>query len=149
MFLSALQWRIEKRIDEKVVRAGEAVALKEAPTPDDRDFLTQYRSGISYVRGGDREGRSVYIVKVRLHDPKAQSHEAMEQYVLHTVESLRILARQPPDDKACLIFDMTGFGMRNANLPLTRFLIEVFEARYPETLGAALVHNAPFVFWGE
>lgn len=29
-----------------------------------------------------------------------------------------------------------------------RFLVTVFEARYPETLGAVHVHKAPFVFWG-
>jgi hypothetical protein len=72
----------------------------------------------------------------------------MEAYVLHNIESLRIGAREP-DDKACLLFDMTGFGMRNMDFHLTRFIVEVFEARYPETLGRVLVHNAPFVFWGE
>ncbi|KAJ8116046.1 hypothetical protein ONZ43_g4525 [Nemania bipapillata] len=107
MLASAVVWRVERRIAETIIGVGEGVGLKPDPTADDVGFVAQYRSGKSYVHATDRENRLVYIIRARLHDPRAQSSAAME-----------------------------------------RFLVSVFEARYPETLGVVLIHNAPFVFWG-
>ena len=148
MLVSAVNWRRETNLDETIVRAGESVGLAAAPSRTDREFLDQYRSGKSYARNTDRENRPIYIARVRMHDPGKQGAEAMERYILHSIESLRLLARAP-HDKACLIFDMAGFGLKNMDYHVAKFLVHVFEARYPETLGAVLVHNAPFVFWGE
>ncbi|KAI0487505.1 CRAL/TRIO domain-containing protein [Xylaria cf. heliscus] len=148
MLVSAVHWRVERNMAEVVIRDGESVAMKEEMSADDKGLVAQYRSGKSYVRGTDRENRIIYVIRVRLHDPQLQSGDAMETYVLHNIESLRILAKPPPNDKFCLIFDMTGFGLKNMDFHVVKFLISVFEARYPETLGVVLIHNAPFVFWG-
>ncbi|KAI1129261.1 CRAL/TRIO domain-containing protein [Nemania abortiva] len=147
MLVSAVNWRLERNLTETIIRTGESVALKEDPSADDMGFTAQYRSGKSYVRGTDKENRLVYIIKARLHYPQLQSSEAMETYVLHNIESLRT-CMQSPNDKCCLIFDLTGFGVRNMDFHVIKFLVSVFEARYPETLGIVLIHNAPFVFWG-
>ena len=147
MLVSALNWRHEHRIDEDVIFKGESVAHLSAPSADEKAFITQYRSGKSYVRGTDQEGRPVYVIRVRLHDPKLQTPEAMENYVLHNVESIKTMLTFP-NDKACLIFDLTGFGLKNMDFHVVKFLVQVFEARYPETLGLLLIHKAPFVFWG-
>ncbi|KAI0536828.1 CRAL/TRIO domain-containing protein [Xylaria digitata] len=147
MLVSAVDWRIKRNIAETIIYRGESVGLENDPSTDERGFIAQYRSGKSYIRRKDKENRLVYIIKVRLHDPGLQSGEAMETYVLHNIESLRILMK-PPDDKCCLVFDMTGFGVKNMDFHVVKFLVSVFEARYPETLGIVLVHNAPFVFWG-
>lgn len=148
MLVADINWRQEMRIDEHTVADGESVTFKEKPTEDDKGFMMQYRSGKSFVRGTDKEGRPIYVIKVRLHDPKAQSGDSMETYVLHNIEGLRVLVRAP-QDKACLIFDMTGFGLKNMDFHVVKFLAQVFEARYPETLGVVLIHNAPFIFWGK
>lgn len=147
MLVSAINWRHEAQVDDKIVRTGESVGLTASPTKADTEFLDQYRSGKSYFRNTDKENRPIYIARVRMHDPSKQGPEAMERYILHSIESLRLLVRAPYD-KACLIFDMTGFGLKNMDYHVAKFLVQVFEARYPETLGAVVVHNAPFVFWG-
>ncbi|KAI1810825.1 CRAL/TRIO domain-containing protein [Poronia punctata] len=149
MLVSAVNWRVQRNISGTIVRTGESVALKaaEEQSEDDKGFISQYRSGKSYVRSTDRENRLVYIIRVKYHDPRAQSGDSMESYVLHNIENLRILLR-PPEHKCCLIFDLTNFGLKNMDFHVVKFLITVFEARYPETLGLVLIHNAPFVFWG-
>ncbi|KAI4595245.1 hypothetical protein KJ359_005218 [Pestalotiopsis sp. 9143b] len=147
MLLSAVRWRRERQLDRTVILTGESVSLKDAPSKDETGFITQYRSGKSYVRGTDKEHRPIYIIKVGLHDPSMQSSEAIESYILHNVESIRLLVK-PPNDKFCLLFDMTGFGLRNMDFHVVKFLLLIFEAKYPETLGLVLIHNAPFVFWG-
>ena len=147
MLVSAVSWRSDHNMEETIARQGEAVALKESPTKDDINFIEQYRSGKCYVRGIDIHNHPVYSVKVKHHHPHQQSSKTMENFVLHNIESLRVLAREP-NDKACLIFDLTGFGLRNMDFHLVKFILEVFEARYPETLALIIIHNAPFVFWG-
>ncbi|KAH8812285.1 CRAL-TRIO domain-containing protein [Xylogone sp. PMI_703] len=147
MLTADIYWRDERHMDEDIVQKGETVVYKKSPTPDEKGFIQQYRSGKAYVRGADKESRPVFIIKVRLHDPKAQSPEAMETFVLHNIETLRSMIKAPIDT-ASIIFDLTRFGLRNMDFHVVKFLIQVFEARYPETLGVVLVHNAPFIFWG-
>ncbi|RGP78296.1 hypothetical protein FLONG3_3611 [Fusarium longipes] len=147
MFVSSINWREERQIQKTIIAGGESVGLKTTLTADEEAFMAQYRSGKSYVRGTDKDDHPVYVIRVRLHDPHKQTAEAMETYVLHNIETLRMMAREP-NDKVCLIFDLSGFGLRNMDFHVVKFLIEVLETRYPETLGVVLVHNAPFVFWG-
>ncbi|KAJ2992244.1 hypothetical protein NUW58_g2230 [Xylaria curta] len=147
MLVSAVNWRVQRNMAETVIRVGESVGLKEDPSPDEKALISQYRSGKLYSRGMDKENHPVYIIKVRLHDPQLQSSEAVEIYILHHIESLRTLAT-PTNDEISIVFDMTGFGMKNMDFHIVKFLASVFEARYPETLGVVLIHNAPFIFWG-
>ena len=41
---------------------------------------------------------------------------------------------------------MTHFGLSNMDYAPVKFMIKCFEANYPESLGAVLVHKAPFIF---
>ncbi|KAK3291419.1 CRAL-TRIO domain-containing protein [Chaetomium fimeti] len=147
MLVSALNWRHERRLEDDIVNKGDSIGLAETQSDDEKRFLAQYQSGKAYIRGSDKEQRPVFIIKVRLHDPKLQSPESMEAFVLHNIETIRTMIRHP-NEKACLIFDLTGFGLKNMDFHVVKFLVQVFEARYPEYLGVVLIHNAPFVFWG-
>ena len=147
MLVSALNWRHERRLEDDIVHKGDSVGLAETQSADEKSFISQYQSGKAYVRGSDKEGRPVFIIKVRLHDPKLQSPESMETFVLHNIETIRTMIRHP-NEKSCLLFDLTGFGLKNMDFHVVKFLVQVFEEKYPEYLGVVLVHNAPFVFWG-
>lgn len=39
--------------------------------------------------------------------------------------------------------------MANMDYTPVKFMIKCFEANYPESLGAVLVHNAPWIFQGK
>jgi hypothetical protein len=43
---------------------------------------------------------------------------------------------------------MTDFGFANMDYPPVKFMIKCFEANYPESLGAILIHKAPWIFQG-
>jgi CRAL/TRIO domain len=43
---------------------------------------------------------------------------------------------------------MTDFGLANMDYPPVKFMIKCFEANYPESLGAILIHKAPWIFQG-
>ncbi|KAK0718603.1 CRAL-TRIO domain-containing protein [Lasiosphaeria miniovina] len=118
MLASALSWRHAQQIDEVVVGCGESAAL----APDDKAALVaQYRAGKAYVRGADRARRPVFVIRVRLHDPKLQPAAVMERFVLHSIETMRAMLRYPRE-KACLVFDLTGFALRNMDFYVVKFL---------------------------
>ena len=148
MLVSNMHWRHEHKIDEEIVAKGDTVALSDEQSKDDKELMDQFRSGKAYVRGTDRNGRPVFIIRVKLHELNVQSNEVMERFVLHNIETIKMMMRHP-NEKACLIFDLTGFGLKNMDFHVVKFLAQTFEARYPEYLGVVLVHNAPFVFWGK
>ena len=149
MIVSAVTWREERRINTDIVGGGESIGLKPTRSLDEEAFVMQYRSGKSYVRGNGKKGHPVYIIRAQLHDPHKQSASVMESFALHNIETLRIIMAKAGQDKVCLIFDLTGFGLRNMDFHFISFLTHILEARYPETLEVVLVHNAPFVFWGK
>ncbi|KAJ5731655.1 uncharacterized protein N7483_006163 [Penicillium malachiteum] len=154
MMMDAIVWRVkEMHVDEDVMTKGELHALKQERSSnakekkEGKDFLDQMRMGKSYVHGVDKLGRPIVVIQVRLHKPGAQSEETLERYIVHVIESVR-LTLNPPVETACVLFDMTGFGLSNMEYPPVKFILKCFEANYPECLGIMLIHNAPWVFSG-
>ncbi|KAK3305716.1 CRAL-TRIO domain-containing protein [Chaetomium strumarium] len=145
MLVSTMHWRAqEMKVDEDIMRNGEAAALAAAKSTDpmtqkvSADFMTQIRKGISYVHGVDKQGRPLCFVNVRLHRQGEQTEESLERYTVYLIETCRMLL-QPPVDTATIVFDMTNFSMANMDYAPVKFMIKCFEANYPECLGTVLV----------
>ncbi|KAK6349981.1 hypothetical protein TWF696_006235 [Orbilia brochopaga] len=143
MMVSTMHWRGQEVYVEDIVREGELAAVNNG----DDGFMHQLRIGKSYIHGTDRDNRPVCVVSVRLHRASEQSPESLERYTVYLIETTRMLLKAPVDT-ACILFDMTGFGMANMDYSPVKFMIKCFEAHYPECLGVCLVHNAPWIFQG-
>ncbi|KAG0260021.1 hypothetical protein BG011_002191 [Mortierella polycephala] len=141
MLLKAFKWRLDDDIEE--VKAKNEEDLNEKY----RGFKLQLDMGKSYVHGTDKEGRPVVYINVRLHKPSDQDVKALEKFTVYVMETGRLMI-QPPVETACLVFDMTGFGLANMDYHFVKFIVSCFEAYYPESLGILVIHRAPFVFWG-
>ncbi|KAG0222137.1 CRAL-TRIO domain-containing protein [Mortierella sp. GBAus27b] len=141
MIVKAFKWRTEDNIEE--VKAKNEVELDAKY----RGFKLQMELGKSYVHGTDKLGRPVVYINVRLHKPADQDAKALEKFTVYVMETGRLMI-QPPVETACLVFDMTGFGLANMDYGFVKFLVQCFEAYYPESLGTLCIHKAPFVFWG-
>ncbi|KAL4907253.1 hypothetical protein BDW74DRAFT_148808 [Aspergillus multicolor] len=155
MMLRSMLWRIKQvRVDEKVLLNTELDALRETKdkskpheAKEAEGFLSQMRMGKCYQHGHDKQGRPVGVVRVKLHKPSAQSTEAINRFILHVIESTRLLL-VPPVDTVTIVFDLTGFSLSNMEYPPVKFIIECFQDNYPESLGNLLIHNAPWIFSG-
>ncbi|KAH8819570.1 hypothetical protein F5884DRAFT_760934 [Xylogone sp. PMI_703] len=154
MLVSTMRWRSnDAHVDDDIMKNGEASAVQQAASSDPakkkfgEDFLAQLRLGKSFLHGLDKEGRPMCFVRVRLHKQGEQSEESLERYTVFIIETARLILT-PPVDTACIIFDMTGFSMANMDYAPVKFMIKCFEANYPESLGAVLVHKAPWIFQG-
>ena len=154
MLVSAMKWRQDAKVDDDIMAVGEEHFANQEKEGDANakqfaaDFLAQMRMGKSFAHGIDKEGRPINVIRVRLHKGGEQSQESLERYTIYLIELTRMML-QHPVDTGCIIFDMTGFSMANMDYTPIKFMIQTFEANYPESLGTILVHKAPWVFQGE
>ncbi|EFY96916.1 CRAL/TRIO domain protein [Metarhizium robertsii] len=154
MMFSAMNWRHnEAKVDADIMANGEEVLVNDEEKGEvkskalARDFMKQIRTGKSFIHGTDRQNRPISYVRVRLHRASDQSVESLERYTTYLIETAR-LALNPPVETATLIFDLSSFTLANMDYVPVKFIIKCFEANYPESLGAILIHNAPWVFKG-
>lgn len=154
MLVSTMKWRQDAKVDDDIMAKGEEHMLlqeqqgaTEAEKKLAKDFLDQMRMGKSFSHGIDKEGRPTTVVRARLHRAGEQSEESLERYTVYLIETNRHLLSDPIDT-GTVIFDMTGFSMANMDYTPVKFMIQCFEANYPESLGVVLVHKAPWIFQG-
>lgn len=142
MLCATIGFRLDMDI-EGLLAAGEN-GLKEVP-----GFLNQYRRGISYLRGNtDAPGEHpIYYIHVARHFANAQKIETLQRFVLLALETTRQLCT-PPLETAVIVFDMTGFGLKNMDWQGVLALTHSLEAYYPESLHRVYVHAAPWIFRG-
>ncbi|KAF9933789.1 hypothetical protein FBU30_004387 [Linnemannia zychae] len=141
MLLRAFKWRQEMNV-EHVKSMGDDELDAVYPK-----FKKQLEMGKFYVHGTDKHGQPVVYLNVQLHRAGDQDYKTLEILTIYLMETGRLLI-QPPVETVALVFDLTNFGLGNMDYNLVQFLVKCFEAYYPESLGAILVHNAPLVFWG-
>ncbi|KAI1321480.1 hypothetical protein EDD11_005171 [Mortierella claussenii] len=141
MLLNAFKWRLEQNV-ENVKVLGDDELDEQYPK-----FKQQLEMGKFYVHGTDKLGQPVVYLNVQLHRAGDQDIKTLERLTIYLMETGRLLI-QAPVETVALVFDLTNFGLSNMDYNLVQFLVKCFEAYYPESLGAILVHNAPLVFWG-
>ncbi|GAD99721.1 CRAL/TRIO domain protein [Paecilomyces variotii No. 5] len=154
-FITALHWRVkEYKVDEKILARGEQYAVDESQRTDNSSgkkdaegFVVQLHTGKGHFHGCDKLGRPICIVRVRLHDPNDQTEKALNDYVIHCIEMVRLL-QVPPVETMTLVFDLTSFTLSNWDFPPVKFIIKSFQENYPESLGAMIFYKAPWIFSG-
>ncbi|KAF9584101.1 hypothetical protein BGW38_007579 [Lunasporangiospora selenospora] len=141
MILKAFQWRKDNNVED-VKTLGEDELDQKYPK-----FRHQLEMGKFFIHGTDKAGRPIVYLNIRLHQPADQEYTTLERLTIYLMETGRLLIR-PPVETVVLVFDMTGFGLGNMDYNMVKFIIQCFEAYYPESLGNIMIHNSPFVFWG-
>lgn len=141
MMAAACKFRLEKNITDIIFKGEDG--LKDVP-----GFMNQFRRGISYIKGNtDKMENPIYFIHVARHFTSAQKHEVLQDYVLLAMENARLLTTAPYE-KAVVVFDMAGFGLKNMDWQCVLFLVKCLEAYYPESLQRIYVHGAPWIFKG-
>ncbi|ODH47586.1 hypothetical protein GX48_06326 [Paracoccidioides brasiliensis] len=154
MLVSTLKWRTKEwHIDEDIMFKGEAAIhdnnnnnnSDDATKKEAQDMLQMLRIGEAYIRGKDKTGRPICYIRVRLHRIGAYCQSAIEKNIIFQIETSRLML-DAKTDTAVIVFDMTDFGLANMDTIPVKFIIKCFEANYPESLGAILVHKSPWIF---
>lgn len=139
MLAACMGWRMSSDVEDIFEKGEEGMQ-------DAEGFIKQMVIGKTYTQGTDRYGRPVVYIHVAKHRTFDQPAISLEQFVLFQMESVRCLFGD--QQKVSMVFDMTGFGIRNMDWRCILFIVKCLEAYYPESLNVMLIHNAPWVFQG-
>ncbi|KAL9560557.1 hypothetical protein PS6_000012 [Mucor atramentarius] len=132
MLTNTLRWRLEMRINE-IVSLGETGLIEElekAKTGLGVAFKKQLEQKMVTLGGPDRRARGVCFVNVQVHHKDNQPLEVMKLLTIYVMETSRVICDYPME----------------TDFEVVKFLVGCFQAYYPETLGLACVHKAPWVF---
>lgn len=120
-------WRKSERIND----------MKEAEIR-----LDYVREGIMFPRGRDVDGKLLFIYRSRLYTRGSKNLDDMKRMFLYWLERL---IREENDDYLTIIFELSGAGLRNVDMDLTRYIITTLKNYYPYSLNYILVFDLPWV----
>jgi len=110
------------------------------------DCINEIMKGKIYVRGVDKEGRPLLIIRARFHDPKNRTIDEMAKMVMWWTE--QVISRLPDDkSKYTILLDRSDAGISNQDLEFMRCFSQLFQRLYPERLNRAIVYPSSVVFW--
>lgn len=145
MITKSLDWRLSTFTPDAWANEGDAPSYL---TGKNKGFIKNYTAQKSYVRGHDKEGNPLFFFKAKKHLISDSPLAETQRFAVCTIESCRLFLKDVTDsiDTCSIVFDLTGFSLKNADYNAIKFLAEVFEAHYPECLGKVLIFNAPWIF---
>lgn len=113
-----------------------------------KGFVKNFTTEKSWIKGRDKNNNPIFMFQAKKHLTADSPLEQNQRYAVVTIEWTRLFLREVSEsvDTCTIVFDLTGFSLKNADYATIKFLADVFEAHYPETLGFILIHNAPWIF---
>lgn len=132
-FIETIRWRSKSGLDKLMFNGESTIDLNEL------------RKGKTFYIGFDRFHRPINYIGARFHFKGEFSSESTEKLTILTMEIGRKLLHDPVES-VTVIIDLTDFSMRNMDYQHVKFIINVLQNYYPESLGLALIVNAPWIF---
>lgn len=145
MLSKSLDWRRNTLEVDEFFLEGDAPSYLNGTN---KGFIKNFTVGKCYSRGMDKQRNPIVLFKARLNYSADSPLEGTKRYALVIIEWSRLNLKDISEskDQCSVIFDLTGFSLKNNDLPAIKFLAEIFEAHFPEILGSILIHNAPWIF---
>ncbi|KAF7988489.1 hypothetical protein HCN44_001062 [Aphidius gifuensis] len=103
-----------------------------------RDYL---ESGVCYSYGKDKDGKTLFIIKSKLHTKNARDFNELQKCIIYWFERLE----REGNDQISLFFDMCDAGLSNMDMDFTRYLINLFKLYYPNFLNYIILLDMPWV----
>lgn len=145
MLAKSMVWKMTEYPAEQWVRESDGPSFYNG---ENKGFIKNLTTGKSFIRGHDRYGNPLFMFQSRKHFAHDSPLHETERFATVMIEWCRLFSREIYDsvDAFTIIFDLTGFSLKNADNAPIKFLAFMFEAHYPESLGFIIVHNAPWIF---
>lgn len=144
MLYNSANWRQNFPADRWLMEADGPSYLKQL----NKGLIKNFTAEKAWIYGRDRDNNVLFWFQAQKHFGTDASAYETQRYALLCVEWVRLFLQDYHEsaDTCTIVFDLTGFTLKNADYTAIKFLADIFEAHYPECLGKVLVHNAPWVF---
>lgn len=145
MMAACLQWKSESHRVNKWLMEGDAKLAFSKKYPE---LMKAFEMEKVFFRGKDKNGGLICVIHVKDHFGSDCPEKDFEILICLVIEYSKLCLRSYSKDidGANILFDMSGFSLKNADLNAVRFLSKAFEANYPESLSCIWVHKAPWIF---
>lgn len=144
-FAEMLDWRHNKVHVDELLCKGDSHYVFEGKYPK---LVNVMRSNEVYKRGRLRSGCQIVHIRSKLHFRANCPDEEYDQFIALIFEWCRLglSEYQRGDDRAHVLFDLTGFTLKNADFHAVKFAVKSFQRWYPDVVERLYIHNAPRVF---
>lgn len=144
-FAAMLDWRINKFDVEDLVNKSDAHLYFEGKL---RKLINIMRSNEVYFKGVLRSGCPVVHIRTKNHIRSNCPDDDYDKYVALMFEwgRLMLLEYKTGTDRFHVIYDLTGFSLKNADFRAIKFSVKAFQRWYPDVVEVVYMHNAPRVF---
>jgi len=116
-------------------------------TVEDPAVASELASGKAYLLPTpDVLGRPVVVVKAPLQVTATRDLEATKKLCVWLMDSALEQMEGTEHESILCIFDLRGFGAKNADIPFLKFFIDVMFKYYPKRIANVLLIEPPFVF---
>ncbi|QLL33243.1 hypothetical protein HG536_0E01540 [Torulaspora globosa] len=141
MIAHSMHWRVDETQVDDILNGGETAIFRN----NEQGVIKNLQLQKAFISGRDKQGRPIILARPKLHHSHDQSEAEMEKYCILVIEQARLFFKSPVET-ATILFDLSGFSMSNMDYGPVKFLINCFEAHYPESLGHMFIHKAPWIF---
>lgn len=135
---SVARFRVEAKLDA-LMRGGEPQLART------KGAAALMQKGVCYIWGATPRGEPIYWLEVARHLSANQTQHELHQLVVYYQEWLSLLM-VPPVERKLIVFNLTGFGLRNMDWWCIFAIVKTIERYYPETVSHFLVWNPPWIF---
>jgi hypothetical protein len=146
MFTRDLDWRTnECRAYEWLLEGDAPLYIKGT----NQGFVKNFLVNKAWIRGRDKKENIVFLFRAKMHMiADANPSDEMRRWCVTMIEWCRLFMSDAKSlkDQANILFDLTGFSLKNADYTTIKFIADVFEAHYPECLEKIFIYNAPWIF---
>lgn len=97
---------------------------------------------IVYPYGKDKSGCHVLVLRNKNYIKGLEDPDRVKQVFLFFVEKL---FNECHAKKITILMDCTDIGVSNIDIDLLKFVVDVFDKKYPIGLGNALIYNMPWL----
>jgi len=101
-----------------------------------------YKIGGLFIYEPDKQGTMVLYMRIRMHRKTVELEEPEKGFVVHTFNKAEKLSK---GQGFAIVFDLTGAGYSNLDLPFLSFLIQFGRNHFPGSLSYILVYNLPWI----
>lgn len=133
-------WRVNKYPVDEWLYLGDDIE-------GHRQLKERFKAFEVYIKGHTKSGCPLVIVRAKDHYRLNCADEDYERLIILHFEWLRLfLAEGNNIDQIHILFDLTGFTLKNGDFHAVKFAVKLFQRYYPEVVERIYIHNAPKIF---